>query len=105
MGTCGTLASSATIPDNGGMAKKKKFRADFRKNRAPRSRQADLTREYRSGEDTAGDAAREERISGKGELTRKRVVVGEETDDGGGFAVLPEIDLSVCRRGRVLCVF
>jgi ribosome biogenesis GTPase len=87
------------------MSKKKKLRAEFRKNRTPRSRQADLTREYRAGKNSTDDAAREERISGKGELTRKRVVVGEEAGDGGGFTVLPEVDLSICRRGRVLSVF
>jgi len=86
--------------------KKKQFRAEFRKNRASRARQTDLTRDFRAGDEHADSQARGERISGKGELTRKRVVVGQESDDDqGGFAVVPDVDLSVCRRGRVLSVF
>ena len=82
------------------MAKKKKLRAEFRKNRGSRSRQPDLTREYHAGDERGQDAARNE-----GDLTRKRVVVGEMGDDSGGFGVVPEVDLSVCRRGRVLAVY
>ncbi len=50
------------------------------------------------------DAVRDERLSGKGELTRKRTVVGEEigVDETGGH-VRPDIDPS-WRRGRVLRV-
>jgi ribosome biogenesis GTPase len=87
------------------MSKKKKLRAEFRKNRGSRARGADPTRDFRAGDERADDAARQERVSGKGELTRKRVVVGESTDEASGFAVLPEVDLSVCRRGRVLAVY
>jgi ribosome biogenesis GTPase len=87
------------------VAKKKKFRAAFRKNRSARARGVDPTREFRQGGNRAEDGVRGERISGKGELSRKRVVVGEEADPAGGFAVFPEVDLTVCRRGRVLAVF
>jgi ribosome biogenesis GTPase len=87
------------------MAKKKKLRAEFRKNRTPRARKTDLTRQFEAGSEHADDAAREERITGKGELTRKRVVVGEETDEEGGFGVIPNVDLSICRKGRVLAVY
>jgi ribosome biogenesis GTPase len=87
------------------MAKKKKFRAEFRKNRSSRARQSDLTREFQAGDERGEDLARQERVSGKGELTRRRVVVGEETPDSDGFSVIPEVDLSVCLRGRVLAVY
>jgi ribosome biogenesis GTPase len=87
------------------LSKKKKLRAEFRKNRGSRARGGDPTREFRAGDEQAEDRARQERVSGKGELTRKRVVVGEATDEAGGFAVLPEVDLSISRRGRVLAVY
>jgi ribosome biogenesis GTPase len=85
------------------MSKKKKFRAEFRKNRASKQRRSDLTREFQSG---GGDDHRTSERIGKDERTRRRVVVGDETvDDKAGFEVFPEVDLSVCRRGRVLSVY
>ena len=67
--------------------RKKKIRADFRKNRGSRARQGDWTRHFRgatpdqepiAGEselaetaNPADDAPQDERISGKGDLTRK----------------------------------
>ena len=89
---------------NGGMAKKKKLRTEFRKNRSSRARQSDVTREFAPATN-AGRMRRAERISGKGELSRKRVVVGESASESGGFGVVPEVDLSVCRRGRVVAVY
>ncbi len=87
------------------MAKKRnKIRADFRKNRGARPRTGDLTRKFAANEDKTNDAALGERLSGKGELTRKRTVVGEEAHkDDGGFAVLPDLNLH-SRHGRVLRV-
>jgi len=86
---------------------KRKIRADFRKNRTPRQRSSDLTRRFeREDYDQQLDEPRTERISGKGELTRRRTVVGSAADEeAAGFAVLPEIDLSRCRSGRVLGVY
>ncbi len=83
---------------------KRKIRADFRKNRNVRQRDGDMTRRY--DRETAGDSdeRRGERISGKGELSRRRTVVGTESDETtSGFAVLPEVD-STSRVGRVLVV-
>jgi ribosome biogenesis GTPase / thiamine phosphate phosphatase len=84
----------------------RKIRADFRKNRVARQRSSDLTRRFeREDYDDQLDEPRQERISGKGELTRKRTVVGTQADEeSAGFAVQPEIDLSTCRAGRVLSV-
>lgn len=59
------------------MAKKKrsKTRTDFRKGHQGRVRQSDLTRSFHSGNtDELADVIQSERVSGKGELTRKRTV-------------------------------
>jgi ribosome biogenesis GTPase len=86
--------------------KKRKIRADFRKNRAPRTRQGDLTREYRDDGMQDDESARTERVSGKGELTRKRTVIAAETASGdrGDQAVTLDVDEAACRSGRVLSV-
>jgi len=85
---------------------KRKIRADFRKNRTTRQRSTDLTRRFeREDYEDQLDEPHQERISGKGELTRRRTVVGTQSDDEtAGFAVHPEIDLADCRPGRVLAV-
>jgi ribosome biogenesis GTPase / thiamine phosphate phosphatase len=88
------------------MAKKnKKIRTDFRKNRGARPRTGDLTRSFSTDDEQRLDAPRDERISGKGELTRKRTVVGQQAEDAdqGGFAVQPDVAVA-SRRGRVLKV-
>ena len=97
------------------MAKKKKFRAEFRKNRAPCVlRMTDWTR----GSSTSTAFKRqapetEERISGRGELNRHRTVRTTDVEANGGMAgnaerssdVLLDVDETICRRGRVLSVF
>ena len=87
--------------------KSKKIRAEFRKNRSARARQRDWTGQYDAADTQHEDKlARGERISGKGELTRRRTVMGEQvdTDEQGGFGVQLAVDLSQCLRGRVLAV-
>ncbi len=86
--------------------RKQKIRAEFRKNRADRSRSYDWTRRFRDeGDEVQQDAPLDERISGKGELTRKRTVVGAVADPNkAGFDVLPDVDLSAVKHGRVLSV-
>lgn len=87
----------------GSKKKKKKIRAAFRKNRSARARQNDLTNRYETPEQL--DQKLAERISGKGELTRKRTIVGvEAVEDEAGVAILPDVDESECLRGRVLRV-
>ncbi|MDX1963093.1 MAG: ribosome small subunit-dependent GTPase A [Pirellulales bacterium] len=83
---------------------RKKFRAEFRKNRGSRQRENDLTRDFQADRHNE-DHTRDERISGKGELTRKRTIIGDVAADDAGLTAQPGIDLSVCRRGRVLSVF
>jgi ribosome biogenesis GTPase len=86
--------------------RKRKIRAEFRKNRAERARSDHWTRRFHAeGAEVQADAPLEERISGKGELTRKRTVVGAQADaDRAGFEVLRDIDLTSVLRGRVLAV-
>jgi len=56
------------------MAKPRKIRVDFRKNRSVRRRDGDLTRSLGDDPDALADMASRERVSGKGDLTRKRTV-------------------------------
>ena len=86
-------------------SKKKKIRTEFRKNRSGRARPQDLTRKYEADELAEDQAPRDERVSGKGALSRKRTVIGSETDsEESGLTVQLDVDESLCITGRVLCV-
>jgi ribosome biogenesis GTPase len=91
------------------VVKKKKphhVRAQFRKNRTERSRKTDWTREYETGQAEEIEPSLAERISGKGELTRKRTIRATEPAvemAGGGLPILA-VDEQACLRGRVLKV-
>lgn len=78
--------------------KKKKVRVELRKNRAKPPREKDLTRAYQDG--TVEDARTTERVRAKGDLSRYRTVVQDETDPSG----MPAVDTRECIRGRVLRV-
>lgn len=83
------------------MAKKKraKQRTSFRKKYQGRVRKADLTRDFHAGEEDAlADIQRGERLSGKGDLTRKRTVSVDQAAD--------ELDASgqPLKLGRVISV-
>jgi len=86
------------------MAKPRKLRVEFRKNRSTRRRGGDLTHALGSDPDHADDLVGTERISGKGELTRKRTVVTEATaaDNADGLSVEPLA--AAAWRGQVLHV-
>jgi ribosome biogenesis GTPase len=85
--------------------KKRKVRADFRKNREVRARDKNVAHDLEDAESPAIDAPRGERISGKGHISRKRTLAGGEiVEDDAGTMVLPDVDRSVCRLGRVLRV-
>ncbi len=86
--------------------KKKKIRAQFRKKYESRTRQGDLTRDFREHQFEDEETVQSERVSGKGELTRKRTVIGAEVDgdETGGLSVHLDVDESVCQLGRVLAV-
>jgi ribosome biogenesis GTPase len=87
------------------VAKKKgKLRTDFRKNRGSRPRKKDFGREL-AGSDSPVDAPHGERVSGKGDISRKRTLAGGEVvEDESGTHVLPDVDRTICRLGRVLRV-
>ena len=85
--------------------KKSKIRASFRKNRTQRTRDSDWTRRFAEQGEQLEDVPRQERISGKGELTRKRTIVGAQSDlEETGLAVQRDVDPSQCLAGRVLKV-
>ncbi len=77
---------------------KSKVRVDFRKNREVRPRDQNLTREL-NGDELAGDLDGSERISGKGNVARRRTIIGAEVV---GDQVIREVDESACLPGRVL---
>ena len=62
------------------MAKPRKIRIDFRKNRSVRSRGGDLTRLVGRDPERADEQPAAERLSGKGELTRRRTIVTAASD-------------------------
>ncbi len=86
------------------MAKPRKVRIDFRKNRSARRRGGDLTRSIGAHPDHADEHVAAERISGKGDLTRRRTVRAAAAPDGpvDGLAVMPVVDGAW--RGQVLTV-
>ncbi len=86
------------------MAKKKKIRAEFRKNRNVRARSSDWTRRYRQHGFEDETPLPSERVSGKGELVRRRTVCGDATEDEVGLGIHLDVDKTACRRGRVLRV-
>lgn len=86
------------------MANRKKIRAEFRKDHQVRRRKNDLTRKLARDEGAGDNLVQSERLSGKGELTRKRTIVGALADpEAAGFGVLRDVAGSALR-GRVLSV-
>ncbi len=87
------------------MAKKKKIRTEFRTGHQGRRRQKDLTRGLAREELSEDDLVKSERVSGKGDLTRKRTIDGEESaDQSGTFQVQRDVDAASTLHGRVLAV-
>jgi ribosome biogenesis GTPase len=86
--------------------KNRKIRADFRKNRAPRTRRTDWTRHFQQDRFADDGLPQVERI-GKGELTRRRTVVGSAAGgpEEAAFDVHLDVDETACLAGRVLAVF
>jgi len=88
------------------VAKKKKVRVAFNKNRQKRTRINDLTRGY-SAEGSDSDASvSAERVRAKGDLSRHRTVMQEVPEAGADPNDAPRlaVDLSTCRKGRVIRV-
>src|SRR5690348_1406703 len=86
------------------MSRKKKIRTEFRKEHQVRRREKDLTRHFARDEHADDKLHRSERLTGKGDLTRKRTIVGQEADPAStGFGVPRDVAQSALR-GRVLSV-
>jgi len=88
------------------LAKKKKVRVAFKKNRQKRTRANDLTRGYREADPSAPEAASTERVRAKGDLSRHRTVMHEVPEAGADPDDAPRlaVDLSACQIGRVVRV-
>ena len=90
--------------------KKKKLRVAFRKNRQKKPRARHALRHVLEEQLTEGGGSAEvdlptmERVSGKGELTRHRTIIGIQVGDTDREdpTVLLDVDESECLRGRVL---
>ena len=82
--------------------KKRKVRADFRKNREARARDKRGAR-YLDEDAPSADAPLVERVSGKGHISRRRTIAGGEiVEDDAGTKVLPvpRITLASVMTGR-----
>ncbi|HCP85815.1 MAG TPA: ribosome small subunit-dependent GTPase A, partial [Planctomycetaceae bacterium] len=85
--------------------KSRKVRTQLRKGYQKRTRQGDLTREYEQHGFKEQDLAYGERVSGKGELTRHRTIIGESSDtDDDGFQVQLDVELQDSFDGLVISV-
>lgn len=87
------------------MAKKKKVRVDLRKNRSKPARQRDWTRSYQERGSDEDLSPTKEQVRAKGDLSRRRTIIQEEThaETGGAEpAEMPAVDISACLLGRVL---
>ena len=80
--------------------KGKKIRVELRKNVQKRSRTKNFTREVLGAGIELADLESGERVSGKGRLTRRRTIIGIESEEGD--ELLREVDESKCLTGRVL---
>jgi len=88
-----------------GMAKgKKKVRTEFRKRYGARARPSDMTRQFQADQES-GDSQARERVSGRGDLVKSRMVrgVSAEEDESGQSLVLHVTD-GDCLPGQVLRV-
>lgn len=88
------------------MAKKKKVRVDLRKNRSKPPRQRDWTRGFQEHGFTDEATSSGERVRAKGDLSRRRTIIQEDTNtaDGQEPAEMPAVDVASCVHGRVLRV-
>jgi ribosome biogenesis GTPase / thiamine phosphate phosphatase len=87
------------------MARRRKIRIDLRKNRSKPPRQHGWTRDFQAG--GGEDMSSTERVRAKGDLSRKRTIMAEDTNPAGPEpteGVMPAVDLSECLQGRVVRV-
>jgi ribosome biogenesis GTPase len=88
------------------MAKKKKVRVDLRKNLSKPARQRHWTRRYQEEGSDDDAAPSQERVRAKGDLSRRRTIIQEDSEAAGAAgaepAEMPAVDTSACLPGRVL---
>jgi ribosome biogenesis GTPase len=75
-----------------------KLRITLKKNRSAASRQNDLTRAHQRDALSDKQQQADERVSRKGDVTRRRTILGEQSGD----QIVRAIDEAACRTGRVL---
>ncbi len=76
----------------------KKVRVDLRRNKQVRTRQQNLTDELLNDQESAADVNHSERVTGRGDLSRRRTLVGISSQ---GNQLLRVVDEDGLRRGRV----
>lgn len=90
------------------MSKKKKVRVDLKKNRSKPPRQRSWTRGFQEHGFAEEATLGEERVRPKGDLSRRRTIIQEETPAGTATgqepAEMPSVDERACLPGRVLRV-
>lgn len=74
------------------------MRVDLRKNRQVKARQQNLTHELLSDQESAEDVQVSERVSARDFLSRRRTIVGVQSQ---GEQLLRVVDEATCLRGRV----
>lgn len=84
------------------MAKKKKIRVDMRKNRSKPPRERKWTRRFQEHGVDDQDTPSGERVRAKGDLSRRRTIIQDESA-GAGDPAMPAVD-SDCLFGRVFSV-
>jgi ribosome biogenesis GTPase / thiamine phosphate phosphatase len=89
------------------MAKKKKVRVDMRKNRNKPARDRQWTRGFQEHGFKEEPTSSEERVRAKGDLSRRRTIIQEQTPaipEGGDAPEMPSVSAEGCLSGRVLRV-
>jgi ribosome biogenesis GTPase len=90
------------------MGKKKKVRVDMRKNRSKPPRPRQWTRDFQDHGFAEEATTGQERVRAKGDLSRRRTIIQNETggtaEPGQEPAEMPSVDESACLPGRVLRV-
>lgn len=88
--------------------KKKKIRVDLRKNRSKPPRRQDWTRGFHEHGFAEEATVNDERVRAKGDLSRRRTIIQDETggavETGQEPAEMPAVDAGACFVGRVLRV-
>lgn len=90
------------------VSKKKKVRVDLRKNRSKPPRPKNWTRVFQEQDFEETTLPGQERVRARGELSRRRTIIQDETETSAGSGqepgVMPAVNSNECLPGRVLRV-